>query len=111
MTRSIEEILADVKAGRYTISDVDLDVEVVLDRKGERLTEARAREMAAAALRELGLRGRPSLSGERRKSPQISFRVPQRLAKRAEKVAAEEGKSLSQLGREALERYLEEARR
>ena len=111
MTRSIEEILADVKAGRYTIGDVDLDVEVVLDKEGERITEARAREMAEEALRAAGLRGRPSLSGERRTSPKISFRVPQRLAKRAEKVAAEEGKSLSQLGREALERYLEEARR
>jgi hypothetical protein len=51
-------------------------------------------------------RGRPSLSGSRRHSPQVTFRVPDRLRARADEVAAREGKTVSQLAREALERYL-----
>ena len=92
---------------KYEIGpDIDLDQEVVKDRKGERITESRAREMAEYALDRVR-RGRPSLTGGRRHSPQISFRVPEKLARRAEEVAAEQGKSVSQLGREALEQYVE----
>ena len=91
---------------KYEIGpDIDLDEEVVLDARGERITEARAAEMAEHALQTV--RGRPSLTGGGRHSPQVSFRVPERLARRAEEVAAREGKSVSQLGREALEEYLE----
>jgi predicted HicB family RNase H-like nuclease len=93
------------KIGRY----IDLDKEVVLDSAGERITEARAQEMADYAIEQFEKLqpGRPSLTGKSQHSPQISFRVPETLAKRAEEVAAKQGKSLSQLGREALERYLE----
>ena len=92
---------------RYRIGpDIDLDEELVLDGKGERITEARAKEMAAEALRQ-AKPGRPSLTGGHRHSPQISFRVPEQLARRAEQAATEQGKSVSQLGREALEKYLE----
>ena len=92
---------------------VDLDKEEVIDENGERFTEALAQEVAERAVERLYRRlGRPCLDGtiaSGTKSPQVSFRVPPRLAQRAEAVAAREGKSLSQLGREALERYLESA--
>jgi len=46
--------------------------------------------------------GRPSLSGTAT-SPQIAFRVAATLRERAAAVAAREGKTISQLAREALE--------
>lgn len=90
--------------------DIDLDQEVVLDSQGERITEARAQEIAEDAVAEVrARRGRPSLTGGRQHSPQIAFRVPQHIAQRAAEIAEREGKSLSELGREALERYLNDA--
>ncbi|MPY83458.1 MAG: ribbon-helix-helix protein, CopG family [Actinophytocola sp.] len=91
---------------RYEIGpDIDLDAEDVRDSAGERITEARAEEIAEQALRKVHA-GRPSLSGGRTHSPQVSFRVPKQLHARAAEVAEREGKSVSQLGREALEEYL-----
>lgn len=49
--------------------------------------------------------GRPSLS-EAGRSPRVSCRVPMDVYKAAWKRADEEGRSLSSLAREALERYL-----
>ena len=90
--------------------DVDLEAESILDNEGKRLTPVRGQEMVEAARQEYECRaGRPSLTGSAEQSPHISFRVPKDLAERAEAVAAREGKSLSQLGREALTRYLEKA--
>jgi hypothetical protein len=50
-------------------------------------------------------RGRPSLSGTAT-SPQVTFRLPGDLRAKAEERARREGKSLSALAREAMERYL-----
>lgn len=50
--------------------------------------------------------GRPSLTGEQRHSPRVTFRVPDTLRERAEAEAARRGCTVSQLAREALERYL-----
>jgi hypothetical protein len=50
--------------------------------------------------------GRPSLS-EAGRSPRVSCRVPMDVYKAAWKRADEEGRSLSSLTREALERYLD----
>jgi predicted HicB family RNase H-like nuclease len=50
--------------------------------------------------------GRPSLS-EAGRSPRVSFRVPMDVYKAAWKRADKEGRSLSSLAREALERYLD----
>ncbi len=50
--------------------------------------------------------GRPSLSASGR-SPRVSCRVPVDVYKAAWKRADEEGRSLSSLAREALERYLD----
>jgi predicted HicB family RNase H-like nuclease len=90
--------------------DIDLEQDIVLDNEGSRITQGRAQEMVDAARQEYERRaGRPSLTGSSEQSPHISFRVPKELAERAEAVANREGKSLSQLGREALARYLEKA--
>jgi hypothetical protein len=50
--------------------------------------------------------GRPSLS-EAGRSPRVSCRVPMDVYKAAWKRADKEGRSLSSLAREALERYLD----
>jgi predicted HicB family RNase H-like nuclease len=106
MSRQWKTITVDGK--KYEVRDIDLDEEVVLDAKGERITEARAEQLADETMREVyRRRGQPSLSGEHAPSPRLSFRVPPAVARRAEEVAADEGMSLSQLGREALQQYLE----
>lgn len=51
--------------------------------------------------------GRPSLGGDG-VSPRISFRASRELNTAAQRRADEEGRSLSDLAREALERYLSE---
>ena len=47
--------------------------------------------------------GRPSLTGAGQKSPQVSFRVSAETRRRAEELAASEGKTVSELARDALE--------
>jgi predicted HicB family RNase H-like nuclease len=85
--------------------DVDLDMEVIRDAKGRRITEKKAEDIAEQTLEKVG-RGRPSLTGARTRSPQVSFRAPGELRAQAEARAAREGKTVSQLAREALERLL-----
>lgn len=90
---------------RYTDGgDIDLDTEIVLDSNGNRITEARAAEMAEHALR--AARGRPSLTRAGHHSPRVSFRLPDTALEQAERVAKREGKTVSALAREALEHYL-----
>jgi predicted HicB family RNase H-like nuclease len=83
--------------------DVDLDREDVRLRSGRRLTSKVAEEIVEGIQR---TSGRPSLSGEPTRSPQIAFRVPPEVRVRAAEVAAAEGKTVSQLAREALETRL-----
>ena len=80
--------------------DVDLDVEDVRLADGTRLTEQRAAEIVDEVRRR---GGRPSLTGEAAASPRIAFRVTPGVRDRAAQVAAREGKTVSQLAREALE--------
>ena len=80
--------------------DVDLDEEDVRLADGTRLTSETAEEIVETTRR---VAGRPSLSGDARHSPQIAFRVPRKLRDRAARVAAKEGKTVSELAREALE--------
>jgi DNA-binding MarR family transcriptional regulator len=51
--------------------------------------------------------GRPSLAGGDEQSPHVSFRAPADLRRKAETRGAREGKTVSQLAREALEKYLD----
>ncbi len=83
--------------------DVDLDRDDVRLVDGTRLTSRRA-DQIVEDVRHRG--GRPSLSGRAARSPQIAFRVPPEVRDRAADVAAREGKTVSQLAREALEARL-----
>ncbi len=80
--------------------DVDLEQEDVRLTDGTRLTD----EVADGIVHQLRRSsGRPSLSGQAAASPQITFRVASAVRDRAAEVAAKEGKTISELAREALE--------
>lgn len=81
--------------------DVDLDVEDIRDSRGKRVTNEYAKDAIRAARR-----GRPSIAGEEGDSPRVQFRVPSRLLDKARARAAAEGKTVSQLAREAFEEKL-----
>jgi len=51
-------------------------------------------------------RGRPSLTGEPKHSPRVTFRLDSDVRDKAALRAEREGKSISALAREALEHYL-----
>lgn len=87
------------------LPDVDLAVEDVRDSKGRRITEDYAERAAADALEQVG-RGRPSLTGAQGHSPQVTFRVTPELRAKAAAEAARQGRRVSDVAREALERYL-----
>jgi predicted HicB family RNase H-like nuclease len=97
-----------IRAGD-SIEDVDLDEEVVTV-KGRRLTEAGAEQLARETLAEARRRnlipGRKSLTSGSTHSPRVQFRVPEAVAIQAQERARAEGKSLSELAREALLRHL-----
>ena len=83
--------------------DVDLAHEDIRLADGTTLTQQGADRIVAAARRSTG---RPSLSGKAATSPHIAFRVAPDVWEHAAQVAAREGKTLSQLAREALEERL-----
>lgn len=87
------------------LPEVDLATEDVRDSKGRRITEEYAERAAAHALDVVG-RGRPSLTGKATPSPQVTFRVTPELRAKTAAEAARQGRRISDLAREALERYL-----
>ena len=97
-----------ITAGTPVGPDVDLDKEDVRLADGTRLTQEVADEIVEEARRSAG---RPSLSGARARSPQIAFRVPAKVRERAAELAAREGKTVSELAREALEERISSAGR
>ncbi len=97
--RSAPPVTRDTPIG----PDVDLDREDIRLADGTRLTPAVAETIVEEARRS---GGRPSLSGTPSRSPQIAFRVPAEVRDRAARAAADEGKTVSQLAREALEARL-----
>lgn len=90
---------------RRVLPDVDLRTDDVRDSQGRRITEEYAHRAAADALASAGP-GRPSLTGAKASSPQVTFRVTPQLRERADAAAAKQGRRVSDLAREALERYL-----
>lgn len=85
--------------------DIDLSKEVVGDRSGRRITQAYVDRAVREVHEQMG-RGRPSLTGRAAPSPQVTFRLPPELRAKAEARAKREGKRVSDVAREALERYL-----
>ena len=51
-------------------------------------------------------RGRPSLTGESQHSPRVAFRLDPEVREKAAERAEREGKTVSELAREALKQYL-----
>ncbi len=51
-------------------------------------------------------RGRPSLTGESQHSPRVTFRLDPEVREKAVERAEREGKTVSELAREALKQYL-----
>jgi predicted HicB family RNase H-like nuclease len=102
--RKPPQITTDTPIG----ADVDLEREDIRLADGTRLTEEVAARIAQETLRSVG---RPSLSGARHRSPQIAFRVPPAVRDQAAEVAAREGKTVSELAREALEERIAASRR
>jgi len=84
---------------------IDLDVEDVQLADGSRLTEANAHELAEQVLQISG-RGRPSLTAPGERSPQLRLSVPGQLRDGLRARADAEHRSVSELAREAIERYL-----
>lgn len=90
--------------------------ELVYDSAGNPITQAYLDEVAAEfesldgvpddARVEVRVAGRPSLSGSGRVSPAVHFRVSDLLRAKAEERARRDGKTVSELAREALEHYL-----
>jgi predicted HicB family RNase H-like nuclease len=90
--------------------DLDLDEEEFILKDGRRLTNELAEQIAEETLAEVRRRnlipGGKSLSGGGVHSPRVQFRVPEELRTQAERVAEDEGVSLSALARHALEDYV-----
>lgn len=78
--------------------DVDLTRELPRDKQGRQIDEAYVERLIGASRKP----GRPALA-DSGPSPAIAFRVPAALREQAEAVAAREGKTVSELAREALE--------
>lgn len=95
------------KGVRITGPDVDLEREIILDSKGRRVDQAyvdRALSDVDAYWQKHG--GRPSLTGEAKHSPHVSFRVTPELKAKAMREAEVRGTTVSQLAREAFETFL-----
>lgn len=84
---------------------IDLDLEDVRQADGSRLTEDGAAELAQEVLRRVG-RGRPSLTSPGRRSPQLRVSIPQQTQTKLRQRADAEHRTVSEVAREALERYL-----
>ena len=100
-TRKTNRAVYKLARGR----DVDLAREDVRDRRGKRI-DADYVERAVADVHEKIGRGRPSLTGKAEPSPQVTFRLTPKLRAKTEARAKREGKRVSEVAREALERYL-----
>lgn len=84
--------------------DVDLEQEDVRLPDGTRLTQ----DVADAIVNDVRRRsGRPSLTGDAAVSPRVTFRLTPDIRDRAAAIAEREGKTISQLAREALEERVE----
>lgn len=105
MNRHIDPSRYTVTDDTEIVTDIDLDAEPTTAATGERYTEAEAEAYTEQRAAEARKGGRPSL-GNRGASPQVAFRIPAELRAAAEAVAAQEGRTISAIAREQLERYV-----
>lgn len=92
--------------------DIDLDDEIVLLDDGTRLTETRATALAESAMTALHARrsGRPSLTGRSSRTPNLTIRVAPETRAALESIAARGGLRLADVGRQALDEYIQRHR-
>ncbi|GII75695.1 hypothetical protein Sru01_06770 [Sphaerisporangium rufum] len=84
-------------------SDVDLETEAVYDRRGNRIDQAYVDAAVDHVRRSVG---RPSLSAPGEWSPQVTFRLTAEEKAAARALAERQGKTVSQLAREAFAQYI-----
>lgn len=98
--------LGTVEVSESELEDIDLDKEV-FHANGERITEARAREIAREISRLNGLKGgRPALPANERASVQKGVRLTPDEAAQLATIAEERGVKESQIIREALRQFI-----
>jgi hypothetical protein len=95
----------DVELTLDDASDVDLDAEEIHDRRGNRIDQAYVDAAVEHVHRTVG---RPSLGAPGERSPQVTFRLSAEEKATAKALAEREGKTVSQLAREAFARYIRE---
>ncbi|MGH9056685.1 MAG: hypothetical protein ACRDYY_12620 [Acidimicrobiales bacterium] len=84
--------------------DVDLDIEDIRLADGTRLTDELAEHIAQDAVARH--RGRPSVTGEPEHTPRMTLRVPERTRHALEEIASQQGRRLTDVGRDAFEEYI-----
>lgn len=93
---------------KYTLGpDVDLNQEVVRDKRGKRITEAYAKRLIDST--PIPRVGRPALGSPGQRSPEVKARVPLKTKQKLERVAKKRNMTPSELLRELLEEYLKSA--
>jgi hypothetical protein len=85
--------------------DVDLDTEDVRLSDGRRLTNELAEQLAEETIARR--RGRPSISGDPKRTPNLTVRVPPTTRAALEAIAEAQGRPLSDVSRDALAEYIE----
>jgi hypothetical protein len=96
------------KKPKYTFGpDIDLDREVILDKDGRRITEARAEQIVEEVIE--AVFGRPSLTSPGKHSPEVKARVPIQLKRKLQLEAKRRGETPSAVIRQALEEFLKGA--
>lgn len=86
--------------------DVDLESEEIIDRHGNRIDEDYIAQAVTAVHHQLR-RGRPSLTDNTpQRSPQLSIKFPHSLKAAADAQANQEGRTVSDLVRDAVTEYL-----
>ena len=106
---AVDEAMKDevtISGVKYIVGpDIDLDVEIVLDKRGRRITEARAAQLSRQALREFAAMQEIE-KGVKRVNVGIKARVPQGMKDKLDREAKKLGVTPSVLIRQALEEYL-----
>jgi len=87
-----------------TDPEVDLEAEDIRLPDGSRLTEAKVDEIVEGVHRRHP--GRPSVSGERERTPVMTVRVSRAARAALEEIASAQGRRLADISREALDEYI-----
>ncbi len=84
--------------------DVDLETEDIRLPDGSRLTEAKVAEIVERVHRRPP--GRPSVSGDRERTPVMTVRVTRAARSALEEIASAQGRRLADVSRDALDEYI-----